>query len=81
MTWRELRERIERMPDDQKDCKAIAWGECTPIREVTLEECFENMYYNKEWEYSVDESDLSLDELENPDTKLIVKEGTYYLFF
>lgn len=81
MTWRELKEKIGKMPEDQKDRPVIACGEETPITDVVLS-CFdENMYWNDEWDYTEPESCISAEDKEDPGTRLVIEKGTYYLFY
>lgn len=81
MTWRELKEKIEEMPEDQKDRPAIACGEETPITDVVLARFDEDMYANDEWDYVEPDGNLSDEDKEDPGTRLVVEKGTYYLFF
>lgn len=81
MTWKELKEKIDRMSTEQQELPVLAWGEYEPISEADLEICDENMYRNDDWYYSVVESDLTDDEKEDPETILVAKKGTYYLSF
>lgn len=81
MTWRELRDRIDRMPEDQKDLTAIACGEETPITDVVLARFDENMYWNDEWDYAEPESNITDEDKDGPGTRLVVEKGTYYLFY
>lgn len=81
MTWKELKQKIEKMSEDQQDLSAIGFGEEIPIRKISFEKFDENLYYNKNWDNSYLESDLTNDEKEEPGTILVAKKNTYYLLF
>lgn len=79
MTWRELKDAIDRMPEEQQELDVINWDMCSEFSKVILVVCDEDMYYNEKWTHSVVESFLYDNEKEDNETKLIAKKGTYYL--
>lgn len=81
MTWKELKDRIEKMTPEEQDKTVVGWGEDTPIRDAVLAKVTEDMYYNENWDHAESESDISTEELADPETSLIAEKGLYYLEF
>lgn len=81
MTWKELKNRIDRMPEKEQEQKVTVWAEEEPIRDAVLSRCTEDMYGNDNWDFSVYESDCTEEDLNDPGTYLIAIKGHYYLDF
>ena len=79
MTWKELKNRIEKMPADEQEKAATVWAEEEPIRDAVLARCAEDLYCNNDWDFAVYKSDLEEEELNDPDTHLAARKGHYYL--
>lgn len=81
MTWKELKDRIERMTPEEQERSVVGWGEDTPIKDAVLAKLDENLYYNANWDCCVYGSDCEPEDLTDPGTYLIAKKGLYYLEF
>ena len=79
MTWKELKEEIEKMTPEQQGQEVITWGERNPMRPTSLAVCDENMYSNDDWDFCCLESDLAPEDRDDPGTDLYAKKGTCYL--
>ena len=81
MTWKELQNRIEKMPEEEQEKSVTVWEEEEPMRDATLERCTEDLYCNNDWDCGYYESDLEEEELNDTGTYLIARKGHYYLDF
>ena len=81
MTWKELKDRIEKMTSEEQERSVVGCGEETPIKDAVLAKVTEDMYYNANWDYAESESDIPAEELADPETYLIAEKGLYYLEF
>lgn len=80
MTWKELRDEISRMTEEDQQKQVAIWGECFSSRDnCRLHKVDENTYYNPQWGECFFIDDLTEEELSNPDTTLVCKRGQYYL--
>ena len=76
LTWRELRNKIDEMPESSIDDKIIALGENIPPSDVFLECQGENMYVVDDCEYLTPESELEVGDK----YELSIKKGTFNLY-
>ena len=81
MTWKELKNRIEKMPEDEQEKTVTVWAEEEPMRDAVLSRCTEDLYGNNEWDLTLYKSDLEEEELNDTGTYLIARKGHYYLDF
>jgi len=81
MTWKELKNRIEKMPEEEQEKNVTVWAEEKPIWDAVLSRCSEDLYWNNNWDCSYYKSDLEEEELNDPGTYLIARKGHYYLDF
>ncbi len=80
MTWRELRDAIDKMDASQLDKEAKCWREDQPLVNVTLEQSSEAQYYNQDWDYCHLESEIDEDDLNDESTIKVIDEDDYYLW-
>lgn len=75
MTYRELKENLDQLTDEQLDMVVRLWGDVdVGLREAGFEVIDQNHYSGCDECYLVPEGELSPDEIE--EWKLIVKKGT-----
>ena len=80
MTWRELKQQLDQVPESELDKKVQGWGEDTPLTDVSLKKCLEDMYYCNDWESeSRPLSLLTEAELSSEDVRLVAEKGMFYL--
>lgn len=79
LTWNELKEKIEKMSEEQRNKKIFVTGEDMYFVEVFLQKSNENMYIADNWDCSVSESDLDDDDRNSPGFYKIMDKGTYFL--
>ena len=80
MTWRELKEAISHIPEDQLDNYVKAWGECLDLTVVVLESAKESMYYNPDWGNEWFRPESAIDPEELPDCAKVCDRGYFYLW-
>ena len=81
MTWRELKQQLDQIPESELDKDVQAWGEDIPLTEVSLEKCLEDMYYCDDWESeSRPLSFLDEEEIISEDVRLVAEKGMFYLY-
>jgi len=79
ITWKELKEKIEKLTEEQQNAKVLIWGESTPITEAFFDIASEKDCYADDWDFATCESDLEERDNESPGFELIVSKGTPYL--
>lgn len=82
MTWKELKDRISRMTEEEQQQNVAIWGEDFSLRnDCCLVKTSEDEYYNNKWmDCCIGVGELSEEDLKDPDTKLICKAGMYLIF-
>ena len=81
MTWKELKDKISLMTEEEQQQEVAVWGEYLNLmKDCSLEKTNENMYYNSEWDYTREESELELEDKKNPDIYKIYEAGMYYIY-
>lgn len=54
MTWKELKDKISLMTEEEQQQEVAVWGEYLNLmKDCSLEKTNENMYYNSEWDYTL----------------------------
>lgn len=81
MTWKELKQKIEKMSEEEQEKTVTVWADEEPIRDAVLSRCTEDLYGNNDWDFAVYKSDLEEEELNDTGTYLIARKGHYYLDF
>lgn len=81
MTWKELRDKISRMTEEEQQQEVAIWGEDFSLRNknCVLTKTDKAVYYNIEWDESCEEDELMPEDLEDPDTYKICEKGMYYI--
>ena len=81
MTWRELKQQLDQIPESELDKDVQACGEDTALIDVSLEKCSENMYYCDDWDGACfEESNLKPEEINSEDVRLVAEKGMFYLY-
>lgn len=83
MTWKELKDKISQMTEEELQQEVVVWGEDFSIKhDCTLVKSEENQYYNDIWggDCCYPESELEKEDLTAHGTVLSCKEGQYYIF-
>ena len=53
MTWKELKDKISLMTEEEQRQEVAVWGEnMNLMKDCSLEKTNEDMYYNSEWDYT-----------------------------
>lgn len=81
MTWKELRDKISRMTEEEQQQEVAIWGEDFNLRnkDCLLTKTDDAVYYNSEWGETYEENDLEPKDLKNPDTYKVCEKGMYYI--
>lgn len=80
MTYKELKEKLNALSEDELNQCVKIWGEDINLSACSVDECDEDQYYNPCWDSCELESSLSEEDLSDPDTRLEIKKGTFYLY-
>lgn len=81
MTWKELKDKISHMTEEEQLQEVAVWGEDISIRNrCCLSKTHEAMYYSDDWDECYDESNLDPEDFKNPDIHKVCESGTYYIF-
>lgn len=68
MTWKELKDKISLMTEEEQRQEVAVWGEnMNLMKDCSLEKTDEDMYYNSEWDYTCEESELEPEDKNDPD--------------
>lgn len=68
MTWKELKDKISLMTEEEQQKEVAVWGEnMNLMKDCSLEKTDEDMYYNSEWDYTCEESELEPEDKNDPD--------------
>ena len=81
MTWRELKQQLDQVPESELDKKVQGWGERTPLTGVQLQKCEDDMYFDSNWpdEPCAESCNYSKEDLESDDLELVAEKGMFYL--
>lgn len=81
MTWKELKDKISNMTEEEQQKEVAVWGE-----DITLhnKNCFlmkepEAMYYSDNWDSVVPESKLEPEDFYDPSAYKVSDAGLYYI--
>ena len=81
MTWKELKDKISLMTKEEQQQEVAVWGEYLNLmKDCSLEKTNENMYYNSEWDYTLEESELEPEDKNDPDVHKVYEAGMYYIY-
>lgn len=68
MTWKELKDKISLMTEEEQQKEVAVWGEnMNLMKDCSLEKTDEDLYYNTEWDYTCEESELEPEDKNDPD--------------
>lgn len=71
MTWKELKDKISLMTEEEQRQEVAVWGEnMNLMKDCSLEKTDEDMYYNSEWDYTCEESELEPEDKNDPDVHM-----------
>lgn len=83
MTWKELRDKISRMTEEEQQQEVAIWGEDFPLR---AEGCLfmkadKAVYCNDDWgDESYEEDELTEEDLMDTGTRKLCDKGLWYIF-
>ena len=80
MTFKQLRDRLNKLTDEQLDNEISIVGEDRFANNIILEVANEDYYFNVGWKCSVPFSALTEEDIEDAETQLQWRNGTPYLF-
>ena len=81
MTWKELKDKISLMTEEEQRQEVAVWGEnMNLMKDCSLEKTDEDMYYNSEWDYTCEESELEPEDKNDPDVHKVYEAGMYYIW-
>lgn len=61
--------------------EVAVWGEnMNLMKDCSLEKTDEDMYYNSEWDYTCEESELEPEDKNDPDVHKVYEAGMYYIY-
>lgn len=81
MTWKELKDKISLMTEEEQRQEVAVWGEnMNLMKDCSLEKTDEDMYYNSEWDYTCEESELEPEDKNDPDVHKVYEAGMYYIY-
>lgn len=63
-----------------KDKKEIQSVNMNLMKDCSLEKTDEDMYYNSEWDYTCEESELEPEDKDDPDVHKVYEAGMYYIY-
>ena len=81
MTWKELKDKISLMTEEEQQQEVAVWGEDISLRnkDCSLEKTREALYYCDEWDYAIEESELEPEDKDNPNVYKTCEAGMYYI--
>lgn len=75
MAWKGLKDKISLMTEEEQQQEVAVWGEYLNLmKDCSLEKTNENMYYNSEWDYTLEESELEQEDKNDPDVHKDMKQ-------
>lgn len=81
MTWKELKDKISLMTEEEQRQEVAVWGEnMNLMKDCSLEKTDEDMYYNTEWDYTCEESELEPEDKNDPDVHKVYEAGMHYIY-
>lgn len=82
MTWKELKDKISCMTEEEQLQEVAVWGEDLSLRnkDCILTKSNEAIYYNKYWDECYTESEMLPEDLKNNNTYKVCEKGMYYIF-
>lgn len=76
MTWKELKDKISLMTEEEQQQEVAVWGEnMNLMKDCSLEKTDEDLYYNTEWDYTCEESELEPEDKNDPDVHKVYEAG------
>lgn len=80
LTWAKLKEKIEKMSEEELNENVKIWSEEIPLEsECYLEKENEDLYYHEDFDYCYPESEL--DNYTKEECVLVLEKGKYFLTF
>lgn len=81
MTWKELKDKISLMTEEEQQKEVAVWGEnMNLMKDCSLEKTDEDLYYNTEWDYTCEESELEPEDKNDPDVHKVYEAGMHYIY-
>lgn len=80
LTWKKLKERIEKMSEEEQNQSVKVWGDDTTLcKEVTFDVAEENLYWHDDFDYYCC-LESELDSYTPEECTLVAEKGTHYLY-
>jgi hypothetical protein len=69
------------LTEEEQRQEVAVWGEnMNLMKDCSLEKTDEDMYYNSEWDYTCEESELEQEDKNDPDVHKVYEAGMYYIY-
>lgn len=69
------------LAEEEQRQEVAVWGEnMNLMKDCSLEKTDEDMYYNSEWDYTCEESELEPEDKNDPDVHKVYEAGMYYIY-
>lgn len=81
MTWKELKDKISDMTEEEQQKEVAVWGEDITLHngDCLLVKELEAIYYSDNWDSSKPESWLELEDFDDPSVHKASDAGLYYI--
>ena len=80
MTWANLKNLIESMPEEQLNEPVKVWSEFIPLQTDVVFDCeSEDLYYHDDFDYCYPESEL--EDYSKEECTLVLEKGKYFLSY
>lgn len=81
MTWKELKDKISLMTEEEQQKQVAVWGEdINLMKNCSLEKAREDLYYDSDWNNTREESDLEPFEMNDSAIYKVHRAGMYYIY-
>lgn len=81
MTYKELRDKISHMTEEEQQQEVAIWGEDFSLRkDCLLMKTDGAVYFSDGWDECCEEDELEPEDFENPDVYKVCEKGIYYIF-
>lgn len=72
---------ISLMTEEEQQKEVAVWGEnMNLMKDCSLEKTDEDLYYNTEWDYTCEESELEPEDKNDPDVHKVYEAGMHYIY-
>lgn len=76
-----VKDKISLMTEEEQQKEVAVWGEnMNLMKDCSLEKTDEDLYYNTEWDYTCEESELEPEDKNDPDVHKVYEAGMHYIY-